>query len=254
MPLAASIDPQAIKNYVLASPIVTFIKADAAALIRNDIHSAWMIVDDDNKTITQGTTVIVASAKNSVRLCPSLPPLTVIRGQISWVTVTQDPSQSALKCAIGYGGYTTTFQKNLLLGSSFIRDDLDTELRLGEHESNLNLLKEEIPQLAEKLAPITTWQGRASLRTLPRDSMPLVGLVPQMNDVFVLTGLGSKGFSFAPLCAELLAGQILGEALPMTHKLAAAIRPDRFIKKEKIRKPYYTPPIHSRNISSTEID
>jgi tRNA 5-methylaminomethyl-2-thiouridine biosynthesis bifunctional protein len=254
MPFAASIDPRAIQQHVLASPLITLLKANAAALVRSDTDSLWAIVDDDNKTIAQATTVIVANAKNSVKLCPTLPPLTVIRGQISWLAINRDQSQSALKCTIGYGGYTTTFQNNVLLGSSFIRDDLNTELRLSEHESNLNLLKEELPQLAETLPPITTWQGRASLRALPRDSMPLVGSVPQMRDVFVLTGLGSKGFSFAPLCAELLAGQILGEALPMSDKLAAAIHPNRLIKIEKVRKPYYTPPIDLKNIFSFKID
>ncbi len=254
MPFAASIDPKAIQQHVLASPLVTLIKANAVALVGNDSQSTWKIVDVTQQTITQATIVIVASAQNSRMLCPTLQPLTVIRGQISWSPITQDQSHSMLKCTIGYGGYTTTFQNNVLLGSSFIRDDFSTELRLSEHESNLNLLNAELPQLAEQLPPITTWRGRASLRALPRDSMPLVGSVPQMSGVFVLTGLGSKGFSFAPLCAELLAGQILGEALPMPPQLVAAIHPDRFIKKERIRKPYYTPPIHPEDLSNSEID
>jgi tRNA 5-methylaminomethyl-2-thiouridine biosynthesis bifunctional protein len=237
MPHAATINPHAIQQHVLASPLITRIKASAAQLVRNENNSAWIVLDADQKSITLATHVIVANAKDSVALCPTLPILTVIRGQISWLPM---PSSSPL-CPIGYGGYTTTFQGKLLLGSSFIRDDLDTDLRISEHASNLSLLNDELPQLAECLAPINTWQGRASLRALPRDSMPVVGQVPLMDNVFVLAGLGSKGFSFAPLCAELLASQILGEALPLTDKLAAAIRPDRFVKKERIRKPYYTP-------------
>jgi tRNA 5-methylaminomethyl-2-thiouridine biosynthesis bifunctional protein len=237
IPHAATINPQSIRQHILASPLITIIKASAAQLVRNEHNSAWMILDTEQKNIIQATHVIVANAKDSVALCPTLPILTVIRGQISWLPM---PATSPL-CPIGYGGYTTTFQGKLLLGSSFIRDDLNTDLRVSEHESNLSLLNEELPQLAECLAPMTTWQGRVSLRALPRDSMPVVGRVPQMDNIFVLAGLGSKGFSFAPLCAELLASQLLGEALPMTDKLAIAIRPDRFIKKERVRKPYYTP-------------
>ncbi|MDE2420122.1 MAG: FAD-dependent 5-carboxymethylaminomethyl-2-thiouridine(34) oxidoreductase MnmC [Gammaproteobacteria bacterium] len=238
MPCAVALSPKAIRQHVLSSPLVTLIKASAAQLIRNEHDSTWMVLDPDQKIIAQAHQVIVANAKDSVTLCPTLPPLTVIRGQISWLPM---PSTSP-QCSIGYGGYTTTFQQQVLLGSSFVRDDINTDLRLNEHEFNLNLFKEEFPQFAENLPPITTWQGRASLRALPRDSMPVVGQVPQMNDVFVLAGLGSKGFSYAPLCAELLAAQILNEALPMTDQLAYTIRPDRFIKKERIRKPYYTPP------------
>jgi tRNA 5-methylaminomethyl-2-thiouridine biosynthesis bifunctional protein len=243
MSQAATINPHAIRQHVLASPLITIIKARAAQLIRNKNDSAWIILDKYQKTINQSTHVIIANAKDCVALCPSLPPLTVIRGQISWLAIPPNAPQ----CSIGYGGYTTTFQDKLLLGSSFIRDDLSTSLRLNEHETNLNLLKAELPQLAENLTPMTTWQGRASLRSLPRDSMPVVGQVPHMDNVFVLAGLGSKGFSFAPLCAELLASQILGEALPMIDQLVSAIRPDRFIKKERIRKPYYTP---SKNLES----
>lgn len=241
MPRAAAIDPQAIRQHVLASPLVTLIKAKVKQLIKNHDESHWLVLDSialegNTKPITQATKVIVANAKDCVALCPALPPLTVIRGQMSWLPAPSNSPQLAL----GYGGYAATFQNSLLFGSSFVRDDECLEIRSTEHDSNLALLKNNFPQLAARLSPATAWQGRASLRALPRDSMPVVGAVPHMNDVFVLAGLGSKGFSFAPLCAELLAAQILGEALPMTDKLAAAIRPNRFIKKERVRKPYYT--------------
>ena len=236
MPRAAGIDPQAIRKHVLASPLVTLVKAQARQLIRNNDDSTWMVLDEHAKFITQASKVIIANAKDSVSLCPTLPPLTVIRGQMSWLPA---PSNSP-SLALGYGGYTVRFQNDLLLGSSFVRDDQCLDIRSTEHDSNLALLRDNFPQLSEQLPSTSTWQGRVSLRALPRDSMPVVGAAPHMNDVYVLAGLGSKGFSFAPLCAELLAAQILGEALPMTNKLAAVIRPDRFIKKVRIRKPYYS--------------
>ncbi len=236
MPCAVGIDPQAIRKHVLASPLVTLVKAQAKQLFKRPNESDWIIADDNAQPIVQATKIIIANAKDSVSLCPTLPPLTVIRGQMSWLAAPENSPSLAL----GYGGYAATFKNNFLLGSSFVRDDECTDIRLTEHDSNLALLKNSFPELTKQLPPTKTWQGRASLRALPRDSMPVVGAVPQMDDVFVLAGLGSKGFSFAPLCAELLAAQMLGEALPMTDKLAAAIRPDRFIKKERVRKPYYT--------------
>lgn len=247
MPRAISLNPSAIRHHVLASPLVTLIKASANQLVQNESSATWTILDADKKPIAQANKVIIANAKDSTMLCPTLPPLTVIRGQISWLPLTP----KSPKISLGYGGYLTTFQDKMLFGSSFIRDDVNQEIRNAEHESNLALLKEEFPEFSDTLPAITQpsttfasmqWQGRASLRALPRDSMPVVGQVPNMTDVFVLAGLGSKGFSFAPLCAELLAAQMLGEALPMTNQLAHTIRPDRFIKKERVRKPYYKPP------------
>jgi len=37
------------------------------------------------------------------------------------------------------------------------------------------------------------------------------------------TGMGSRGLSFAALCAELLAAQLHGEPLPVESQLAKAI-------------------------------
>lgn len=237
MPRSAGIDPQAIRKHVLASPLVSLIKAQAANLIKNHDESQWIVLDQNNQLIAQSSKIIIANAKDSIQLCPTLPPLTVIRGQMSWLATPKNAPQLAL----GYGGYAATYKDIFMLGSSFVRDDQCTDIRPSEHESNFALLKNQFPQLAEQLPPIATWQGRVSLRALPRDSMPVVGEVPQMKNVFVLTGLGSKGFSFAPLCAELLAAQMLGEPLPMTEDLVRSIRPDRFIKKERVRKPYYKP-------------
>ncbi len=252
MPHAISIAPSAIRHHVLASPLVTLIRASANQLAHNESSRTWTILDAHEKPIAQADKIIIANAKDSTMLCPTLPPLTVIRGQISWLPLTPESP----KISLGYGGYLTTFQDKMLFGSSFIRDDLNQDIRTAEHESNLTLLKEEFPEFAETLPsitqlPRTQWQGRTSLRTLPRDSMPVVGQVPNMANVFVLAGLGSKGFSFAPLCAELLAAQMLGEALPMTDQLAHTIRPDRFIKKERVRKPYYKPPENQENHSTT---
>ncbi len=237
MPRAVAIDPQAIRDHVLSSPLVTVVQQRVAQL-KPSTDSLWTLLDSHNLPIIERTHIIVASAKDSERLCPSLPLLTVIRGQMSWVDQCDHPSRLAL----GYGGYAVNDGHRLILGSSFIRDDLDCALRASEHQSNFNLLNQAFPAIAAKLPGIESWQGRVSQRVLPRDSMPIVGEIALMKGVYALTGLGAKGFSFAPLCAELLAALILGEAMPIPNQLITALCADRFIKKERIRKPYYTAP------------
>ncbi|WP_410211963.1 FAD-dependent 5-carboxymethylaminomethyl-2-thiouridine(34) oxidoreductase MnmC [Aquirhabdus sp.] len=236
MPRAVVINPKAIRDHVLSSAQVTLLKQHVAELHKSpDNH--WLLLDNAGVCIATRTHVIVANAKDSERLCPTLPPLTVIRGQMSWIESNSFPD-----FALGYGGYAVNDREKLILGSSFIRDDMDLTLRDGEHQSNLELFKHAFPKLAATLPHASSWQGRASLRALPRDSMPIVGEVSQMQGVYALTGLGSKGFSFAPLCAELLAAQILEETPPLPNPLILALSAHRFIKKERIRKPYYTPP------------
>ena len=238
LPLAAILDPVALRDHILASPLIRRITAQVAQLARTDAQQ-WKLLNADADLITTASHVIVACAKNSSRLCPTLPPLTVIRGQMAWCA----HSTTVPKIALGYGGYAVKFAHTLLLGSSFIRDDESTDIRPHEHQAIYDLLHTAYPDHAASLPNIATWQGRASLRALPRDSMPLVGDVPEMVGVYALTGMGSKGFSFAPLCAEWLASYLLGEPLPLPDALAKQISPSRFIKIPRQRKPYYTAPL-----------
>lgn len=237
LPRAAILDPAALSHHVLASPLIARITAQVARLSQS--NQQWQLLDHHDTLITRASHVIVAGAKDSARLCPTLPPLTVIRGQMAWCTTTAD----APELALGYGGYAVKFDQTLLLGSSFVRDDETTDIRRTEHQAIYDLLHAAYPDYAATLPDLGTWQGRASLRALPRDSMPLVGSVPNMAGVYALTGMGSKGFSFAPLCAEWLTSHLLGEPLPLPELLGKQISPSRFIKPERVRKPYYKPPI-----------
>jgi tRNA 5-methylaminomethyl-2-thiouridine biosynthesis bifunctional protein len=47
--------------------------------------------------------------------------------------------------------------------------------------------------------------------------------------LYINCGYGSRGLSYAPLAAELLAAQITGEELPIEQELASALNPARFI-------------------------
>ena len=59
----------------------------------------------------------------------------------------------------------------------------------------------------------------------------------QLNaEIYTFTALGSKGFLFAPLCSEVLAAQVLGEACPLTSYWVNKLNPRRFIKKSETEK------------------
>ena len=55
--------------------------------------------------------------------------------------------------------------------------------------------------------------------------------------ITVLTGLGSRGLTTAPLMAEILASQWCGEPLPMEEDLLQALAPERFMLREIKKKP-----------------
>ena len=114
------------------------------------------------------------------------------------------------------------------MGASFVRNCTDTATRLDEHQFNLDKLNQSLPNLAKTLnININDLQGRASIRAQTPDYHPVMGQVAGQSRLFTLYGMGSKGFSFAPLCADVLAGQIMGEPLAVTHTLLAKLSAQR---------------------------
>ena len=72
---------------------------------------------------------------------------------------------------------------------------------------------------------IVEWSGIRS--TLP-DRMPLAGAID--NNVYVIGGLASRGLSFAPLLAEIVASEISGFSSPVSKKILSSLSPNRFSK------------------------
>jgi tRNA 5-methylaminomethyl-2-thiouridine biosynthesis bifunctional protein len=72
-------------------------------------------------------------------------------------------------------------------------------------------------------------RGRAAGRAPTADPQPLAGAVPDAPDgLFVLGGLGGRGFCLAPLLAEHLAARILDVPSPLPNALSDLLEPARF--------------------------
>lgn len=224
-PAAALLNPAELATIVLAHPRITLQIGVVAAL--QPSADGWQLHDADGALIGNAQQVIICAAIGSNQLCPQLPALNPIRGQVSWCTAPiGSPS-----VPLSYGGYCAQFSQNaqlqLLFGASFIRQDAASELRDSDHQHNAQLLADVLPELAAVLPPIDTWHGRAAIRAQMRDYLPLVGGVPEQYGMWTLTGLGSKGFAFAPLCAELLVAQLLSEVWPVSATLGHKLRASR---------------------------
>jgi tRNA 5-methylaminomethyl-2-thiouridine biosynthesis bifunctional protein len=48
--------------------------------------------------------------------------------------------------------------------------------------------------------------------------------------LWLCTAMASRGLTFAPMCAELLARQCEGEELPLTPRLVKALSAQRYLK------------------------
>lgn len=218
IPKGGLLKPHALAAQILAHPHIALIQAQVGTLWPDD--ATWQLFDQQNNLLGQFDQVVLCTAKDSADLCPQLPKLSCIRGQVSWAQIdsAQLPTQ-----AYSYGGYCAPMQHDgssqLLFGASFIRQDDQADLRDADHQHNAELLAASLPDVAQALPPPATWQGRAAIRAQTRDYLPIVGAVPHLDRVWVMAGLGSKGFCFAPICAELLCAQILGECVPLPARV-----------------------------------
>ena len=201
---------------------------------------------DSQVTLWQGQQIIaitdhaiVCCAKQSAQLFENYPVLKPIRGQVSWVENSQRPL--ALDQAYSYGGYCMQLDTaQLILGASFYPNRDDAEVLTEDHVHNYELIHNVFPKYAQGLPSVDTWQGRASVRAQSLDYLPLVGKIQNLGQIYTFAGLGSKGFLFAPLCSEILAALILGELCPVPQSLLDKLNPQRFQKKLKAKKPYYS--------------
>ena len=173
-------------------------------------------------------------------------PLTAVRGQVTHVPENLLPPVPLVICGDGY--ITPPTQGVCTLGATF-DEDADPQLRLASQEENLRHLTQLLPD--RQVPNSLPLNGRVGFRCVTPDRLPLAGALPDMGSsiagshlrdvprlpgLYCLLGLGSRGLTWAPLLAELLASQMEGEPAPIERELKEALDPARFALKAHRRK------------------
>ncbi len=194
----------------------------------DDAH--WQLRDAHGALLAEAERVVIAAGFESLALAPGLP-LTPVRGQLAWGHFDAPSALPAIPVN-GDGhliGQVPDADGSLWLsGATFDRDDTDAQPRAADTEINRQRLARLHPAAAQLLAPafqqgaVQAWAG---VRCASNDRRPLVGPVhePKAPGLWVCTAMGSRGLTFAALCAELLAARWHGEPLPLPASLARAL-------------------------------
>ena len=140
------------------------------------------------------------------------------RGQLSWTSGT-------LEAPVTYGGYAVPIRDRILIGAThdrLVKGEDPFTLRVGDDARNL-------AQAEARGLPVgpDTESHRASVRVTTADTLPRMGPIglPDGRRAHILSGLGSRGFTFAPLLGEALVSDYLGEPGPLERGFAARIAP-----------------------------
>jgi len=116
-------------------------------------------------------------------------------------------------------GYALNLNEAALVGATHDRlDDRDPfEIRPEDDDKNLSALAE----ISGKRVEPVNRPSRASVRVTSRDTLPILSKINEApsNNVWAMTGLGSRGFTFAPLLAEALISHLCHEIGPLDKNL-----------------------------------
>lgn len=180
----------------------------------------WRLLDVDGGLIMEAGVVVVAAGWGAAALVPDLP-LAPVRGQADWVEGVQaDP--------VAWGGYAIPTESGLLFGATHDRGETGGGPSDAASTRNLATVAARLPQLAARIAAAGPPGAGVGVRATTPDRLPLAGAVPGTDRLFILGGLGSRGFCAAPLLADHVAALAAGTPSPLPADIRDRIDPVRF--------------------------
>ncbi|MBS0342560.1 MAG: FAD-dependent 5-carboxymethylaminomethyl-2-thiouridine(34) oxidoreductase MnmC [Proteobacteria bacterium] len=224
---AAWVRPARLVAAWLAQPGIALLPDSPVARIDNK-KGQWVALGATGQRLAQGDRIVIAAGYATLAFAPGLP-LQAVRGQVMYGHGTTDLPRHPIN---GDGHLIAHVPDGLdslwLAGSTYDRDSNSTALRDEDMQANLERVEQLHPAAAQALqnrqahGQMQAWAG---VRCASGDRRPLVGPADphQPQGPWVCTALGSRGLSFAALCAELLAAHWHGEPLPLPATMARAL-------------------------------
>lgn len=221
--------PQLVR--ALAGPAEARLGIDVARLQATE--GGWRLLDAAGGVVAEAGAVVLAPGAAGAGI-PELAglPIRPVRGELAEMPETA--ASRRLRAVLTFGGYLSpAVGGRHVAGATYDRDGFDPGAwpqPLGGDGPRRILAG--LPGLLagwfDGVAPVG---GRAALRAATPDRLPAAGAVAGFAGLHVLGGLGSRGLVTAPLLAELVVSEMLGEPLPLERDLAQAVQPGRFARR-----------------------
>ncbi|HZP93378.1 MAG TPA: bifunctional tRNA (5-methylaminomethyl-2-thiouridine)(34)-methyltransferase MnmD/FAD-dependent 5-carboxymethylaminomethyl-2-thiouridine(34) oxidoreductase MnmC [Burkholderiales bacterium] len=192
-----------------------------AAAIRSE-EGIVEAIDAHGRVLAGADAVILANGHRAAALAAARAlRLRPVRGQVSFI-----PAAAHLRAIVCREGYVTPAIGGAhVVGATFDERNVDEAPRREDHLANLARAERMLPGMFREAKPedLAAWVG---LRCVSRDRRPLLGEIePRIHGCLAL---GSRGFTWAPLAAELVASRLAGDPLPIERGVAAELSPARF--------------------------
>lgn len=247
-PAGGALPPPAYAQALLAAAGPAVSMQFNCHVARIDSHEAsWRLWDEAGTLIAETELLVLAGGHEGQVLLAQLDPglaarLSVMRGQLSHLS----PAEPRPKIPVAGLGYAIADRaQGLWCGATSQMDDGEAQLREADHLRNLTQwlsLSAQAGTAAELMPQVQG--GRVGWRLAAPDRLPLVGglalpgyvgrqdqtrFIPRRPGLALCTAMGSRGIAWAALCAQVLAAQVSGAAVPLEASLLDAIDPARFL-------------------------
>ena len=240
-------------------PNHTYVSHEAVETTKQRVQIRFNLGNSENEEVITADHLILALGAGAVNASDfdslSLRP---VRGQVEAIP-TQMPIEQ-LNTVLCHKGYMTpVFEGRHALGSTYVKNDLSTDVRSDETEMNLATHEQALTNTDIVQALQHDGKARAATRLGSPDHQPIVGALHNFDSlkelytmlgvgkpltsapvlpssvVSTLTCLGSRGLTTAPLMAEVLVSSLCKEPLPLSNDLLNAVNTSRFMTREAIR-------------------
>ncbi|MFN7834735.1 MAG: FAD-dependent 5-carboxymethylaminomethyl-2-thiouridine(34) oxidoreductase MnmC [Burkholderiaceae bacterium] len=149
--------------------------------------------------------IVIAAAEQSIDLCPwAFVEISIVKGQVSLVRLGAD---ERLGCVLSGACYGIPLPDGeVVIGATYERPAQDRHVTRAGHAANLQRWGQTFPNARVP----TIEDGRSAWRCVLPGRLPAIGAVPDANGepisgLYVATGYGSRGLSWAVLGGQLLA-------------------------------------------------
>ena len=242
---------------------IPIISRDVQKISLVESDNSWNIFDGNDLAVANAKTLIIANSYEAQHLNPtSYLSLQKLRGQVTEFRSNQESEQ--LNCVICGDGYLTPSVNGIhACGATYNHNNFSESVSEIDHQANFEKVintDSNFKNLIHNIdvADIGGWVG---FRGTTRDYLPFAGPVPNFdemkekfsylrldakkisNDIgsyfpnlYVNCGMGSRGLSYAPLCAEVIAAEISDQIPFIPKQIRLDIHPARFIIRDLKKK------------------
>ena len=253
------LNPAGVCRSLINHPKITLVEGVGAVKPRQLDSGLWAAENQKGQTIAVGDTVILTTAwqaTDSTGL--DFLPLQPIRGQTT--QLSSNGVLTKMRCTVCHDGYTPPARSGEhCIGATYGLNETTLEERAEDHHLNLSQLASNVPSLTGALSE-QRLTGIAAVRCATSDYLPIAGPVPDkiaFNRIFeglrhdrkrhidaqqpnieglwVFTGLGSRGLTSAPLLSEMLVSMMFQRPPPLPRYLMQAVSPARFLRRRLIK-------------------